>query len=56
MGRLYHRDALSLLPHQLNLPRTWGGKARALPLFTLSLVLMQHLSSAVKAKCQQGKQ
>ena len=24
MGRLWHR-ALPLLPHQLNLPRTWGG-------------------------------
>ena len=28
---------------------------RALPLFTISRVLMQHLSSAVKAKSQRGK-
>ena len=34
MGRLRHREALPLLPHQLKLPRTWGGKARTLPLFT----------------------
>ena len=27
MGRLWYREALPLLPHQLNLPRTWGGKS-----------------------------
>ena len=27
MSRLWHREALPLLPHQLNLPRTWGGKS-----------------------------
>ena len=32
MGRLWQREALPLLPHQLKLPRTWGGKS---PCFAL---------------------
>jgi len=39
----WHREALPLLPHQLNLPTTWGGKSSCC-VFTPSRILMQHLT------------
>ena len=56
MGRLWHWKALPLLPHQLHLPRTWGGKGSCFALFhAFSVVLMQHPSSAVNVKSQPGE-
>ena len=33
LGRIWHREALSLLSHQLNLSRTWGRKSSCFALF-----------------------
>ena len=50
MGRLWHREALPLLPYQLNMPRTWGGNSSC-----ISLVRSFSVSNATSQFSGKGK-
>ena len=58
MGRLWHREDLPLLPHQLNLTRTWGGESSLFAIihpFSDSYATSQFSGKGKKSAWKAGK-